>query len=255
MSTSITHEERNAPTRSGGIANAIPEDGRSIGRDRKCAVVAGVLFITAIATGVLSKLLLGLVEQPDYLSTIAGNQTRMALGALCIIVMSFAGAGIAIALYPVLRRHGEGLALGAVSFRTMEAVIFLIAAIAQFSLLALSDRYLTAGQAEAASLGAIGAWLLEARVWLFSSAGAIAFGLGALLYYWIFFRSRLIPRWLAVWGLIAIVMHLAMAVSVLFGLSPDSGTANVLNLPIFLNELVLGVWLIAKGFDRSRVAA
>jgi hypothetical protein len=214
-----------------------------------------VLFITAIAAGVLSKLLLSLVEQPDYLSTIAGNQTRMALGALCIIVMSFAGAGIAIALYPVLRRHGEGLALGAVSFRTMEAVIYLIVAIAQFSLLALSERYLTAGPAQAASLAATGAWLGEARVWLGSSAGAIAFGLGALFYYWIFFRSRLIPRWLSVWGLIAIIMHLAMAVSVLFGLSPDSGTANALNLPIFLNELVLGVWLIAKGFDRSRVAA
>ena len=232
-----------------------PVPRRRMDGDRKCAVVAGVLFITAIAAGVLSKLLLGLVEQPDYLSTIAGNQSRMALGALCIIVMSFAGAGIAIALYPVLRRHGEGMALGAVSFRTMEAVIFLVAGIVQFSLLALSERYLTAGPAEAASLGAIGAWLLEAEVWLFSSAGAIAFALGALLYYWIFFRSRLIPRWLSVWGLIAIVMNLAMAVSVLFGLSPDSGTASVLTLPIFLNELVLGVWLIAKGFDRSRVAA
>lgn len=232
-----------------------PVPRRKMDGDRECAVVAGVLFITAIAAGVLSKLLLGLVEQPDYLSTIAGNQTRMALGALCIIVMSFAGAGIAIALYPVLRRHGEGMALGAVSFRTIEAVIFLIAAIAVFSLLALSERYLTAGPAEAASLGAIGAWLLEARVWLFSSAGAIAFCVGALFYYWIFFRSRLIPRWLSVWGLVAIVMNLAMAVSVLFGLSPDSATANALTLPIFLNELVLGVWLIAKGFDRSRVAA
>lgn len=223
--------------------------------DRKCAVVAGVLFITATAAGVMSSLLLGLVEQQDYLSTIAGNQTRMALGAVCIIVMSFSGAGIAIALYPVLRRHGEGMALGAVCFRTMEAVIFLVAGIVQFSLLALSERYLTAGPVQAASLEAIGAWLREARVWLFSSAGAIAFGLGALLYYWIFFRSRLIPRWLSVWGLIAIVMHLAMAVSVLFGLSPDSATANALNLPIFLNEMVLAVWLIAKGFDRSPVAA
>ena len=147
-----------------------------------------------------------------YLSTIAGNQSRMALGALFVMVMSFAGAGIAIALYPVLRRHGEGMALAAVSFRTMEAVIFLVAAIAMFSLLALSERYLTAGPADAASLAAIGAWLLEARVWLISGAGAIAFCLGALFYYWIFFSSRLIPRWLSVWGLIAIVMNLAMAV-------------------------------------------
>ena len=232
-----------------------PVPRRTMDGDRKCAVVAGVLFITAIAAGVLSKLLLGLVERPDYLSTIAGNQTRMALGALCIIVMSFAGAGVAIALYPVLRRHGEGLALGAVSFRIMEAVIFLIAAIVQFSLLGLSERYLTAGPAEAASVGAIGAWLLEARVWLFSSAGAIAFCIGALLYYWIFFRSRLIPGGSPCGASIAIVMNLAMAVSVLFGLSPDSATANALTLPIFLNELVLGVWLIAKGFDRSRVAA
>jgi hypothetical protein len=206
--------------------------------DRKRAVVAGVLFLTAIVA----------------VSTIAGSQTRMALGTVCIIVMSFSGAGIAIALYPVLRRHGEGMALGAVCFRTIEAVIFLVAGIAQFSLLALSERYLAAGPAQAASLGDIGAWLLEARVWLFSSAGAIAFCLGALLYYWIFFRSRLLPRWLSVWGLIAIVMHLAMAVSVLFGPSPDSATANALNLPIFLNEIVLGVWLIVKGFDRSPVA-
>ena len=84
----------------------------------------------------------------------------------------------------------------------------------------------------------------------------LAFGVGALMYYWVLYRSRLVPRWLSAWGLVAIASLMLSGVLVMFGvIEPLSPPQVVLALPIFLQEMVLAVWLIAKGFDSSAIAA
>ena len=83
----------------------------------------------------------------------------------------------------------------------------------------------------------------------------LAFGLGALMYYWVFYRSRLVPRWLSAWGLVAVASLMVSGVLVMFGvIEPMSTTQVVLALPIFLQEMVLAVWLIAKGFNPSAIS-
>jgi hypothetical protein len=77
-----------------------------------------------------------------------------------------------------------------------------------------------------------------------------AFSLGAFMYYYLFFRSRLIPRWLSGWGIAAIILITAACVLALFNDNPVSGYI-LLAFPIFLQEMVLAVWLIVKGFNPS----
>jgi hypothetical protein len=78
-----------------------------------------------------------------------------------------------------------------------------------------------------------------------------AFSLGALMYHWIFFQSRLIPRWLSIWGLVAVGLVFVSGLVSMFGGSSLSTISDILNLPNFVNELVLAVWLIVKGFDQE----
>ena len=87
--------------------------------------------------------------------------------------------------------------------------------------------------------------------------GVLAFGVGALMYYYIFYQTKLIPRWLSVWGLVAIVALLAAALLTVFDGEPFSvsGSLIILALPIALQEMVMAIWLIAKGFNSPAFAA
>jgi hypothetical protein len=87
-------------------------------------------------------------------------------------------------------------------------------------------------------------------------AGLLAFGLGALMYYYIFFQTKLVPRWLSGWGLIGIILIIVTSMLVMFRvIGPMSTTQVVLAVPIAVQEMVLAVWLIVKGFNSSAIAS
>lgn len=96
--------------------------------------------------------------------------------------------------------------------------------------------------------------MLEAGDWIAVPLD-VAFGLGALMFYYLFYQSKLIPRFLSVWGLIGATLLLAAGLLGMFGLSPFSTILIFLNLPIAVNEMVLAVWLIVKGFNPSAIAS
>jgi hypothetical protein len=224
-------------------------------RSRKTAIVAGVLFIAATAASLLgTSFTQSTLDAPDYLVKISANQSQITLGVLFQFIAAVTSAGIAISLYPTLRRHNEGLALGSVGFRIMEGVFYIVAALGQLSLLSLSQEYVKAGAPAASDFQILGTLILAGRNWANFVFGVISFCLGALMYYYVFFQSKLIPRWLSGWGLIAIAMLLAMSLSIMFGAQP-SGTTLLLAAPIALQEMVLAVWLIAKGFNPSAIAS
>jgi hypothetical protein len=151
-------------------------------------------------------------------------------------------------MYPTLRKANVGLALGSVVFRTVEAVLYVIAVVSLLSLLTLGQEVVV-GAAERASLGVVGGLLLSLREHA-ALAGVFAFCLGAFLYYTALFQARLIPRWLSGWGIAAILSMSTAAVLALFNNVAVTGYAP-LALPIFLQEMVLAIWLIAKGFEPS----
>jgi len=222
------------------------------------ARIAGALFIAATAATVLGDILTGsIVGAPDYLVQIAANHNLVVLGALLKIVSAAAGAGIAIALYPVLRKHNEGLALGSVGFRLVEGVFYLVAALGLLSLLSLGQEYASAGPQAAPALQVLGTLILAARVWAGFVVGVIFFCLGAAMYYYVLYRSRLIPRWLSAWGLAGLALVFSMTLLIAFRerISGPSGMLLLLAVPIGLQEMVLAVWLIVKGFNPSAIAS
>ena len=226
-------------------------------KDRRTAVVAGVLFIVATTASLLGRVVLldPILEGTNALAKVAANQNQVAAGALVGLVGFFASASIAIALYPVLRRYSEGLSLGAVGFRLMEGVLYSVGAVCVLSMVTLGRGLVEAGTPTLSELQASGALLLAVRSWA-GMVGTLAFYVGGLMYYVVFYRSRLVPRWLSGWGVVAVAMGFTASVLVVFQvITAMSAPQIVLNLPIFLQEMVLAVWLIAKGFNATVLAS
>lgn len=210
------------------------------------ATTAGVLLITATAASLVATALLGsLLDGAGFLAGVAQHTDRMLTAALFQLLGAFTSASIAIALYPVLRHHAAGLALGSVGFRIVEGTFYAISAVGTLVLVSLSDELASGGSAAVQASAGMVRDLREAA----AVAGVLAFYVGGSLYYAIFYRSRLIPRWLSIWGLAGTALGAVGALLVLFqAVETMSGTQVALNVPIGLQELVLAVWLLWKGF-------
>jgi len=225
---------------------------------QKTARVAGVLFILATAAGLAGAGVLGsALQAPDFLSSISMDGNRLLVSALLSFVAACASAGIAIALYPVLRKFNEGLALGSVGFRLIEAVFYIVGTLCLLAIFALSHEYAGVSGQVASYTETLGRLLRTAKDLAGFILGVMAFCIGGGLYYVVFYRSRLIPRWLSAWGLIALMLLFSAVLITLFDGEPYSVSGNLvfLALPIALQEMVLAVWLIVKGFNASAIPA
>jgi len=225
--------------------------------NRKTAIVVGILFIFATVVNLLSNVafLKPILDAPDYLSRIFASENQILIGSLLHIIASFACAGIAIALYPVLRKYNEGLALGSVGFRVAEAMLYVFGSIGVLMLLPLSQEFIKAGMPATSYFQTLANSLLSMRDWT-GILAVIAFGPGALMYYAIFYKSKLIPRWLSGWGLIAAALCLISGILVMFNIIEFFTPVQIaINIPIALQEMVLAVWLIVKGFNPSAIAS
>jgi hypothetical protein len=217
---------------------------------RTNATIAGVLYIIGTVAGMLSLALSEpLRTTQDFLAGAAANANQVIAAALCVLLMCLSLAMVPVVLYPVLKRHSQVLALGYVVFRgALETVTGLMAPIAWLLLVAMGQSYVQAGAAAASGFQASGALLLKAGGG--SSFLGIVFLLGAMMFYAVLYRSRLVPRWITVWGLAAMVPYLAAEFLAMFALlDPMSSTAILLHIPLALQEMVMAVWLIVKGFN------
>jgi hypothetical protein len=222
---------------------------------RANAIAVGVLFIACSAASILSIVPLGAaVGAPVDFAELAANDNQVVWTALIEFVWAATGMGIAIGLYPILRKFNPALSLGSVAGRVVEGVFVLVGTLSLLVLLTVSQQ--AAGSAAPSSFQATGDALVAVRDWVQGFVALIPFGIGALMYYYVLYRSRLVPRWLSGWGLVAIGLFLVATVYA--GFTQDFGftTVNtVLNIPIGLQEMVLAVWLIVKGFNRSALAS
>lgn len=175
---------------------------------------------------------------------------------LLTFIGAAASASIAISLYPILRRYNEGLALGSVGFRLIEGVLYIVGAIFLLLLLTLSQEFVKAGAQNSSYFQTLGVVFLAGYHWVGFVGAVLAFYLGALMYYYIFYQTKLVPRWLSGWGLVGATLGIVASLLVMFGLiGPLSTFQVVLNLPIAVQEMVLAVWLIARGFNSSAIAS
>jgi hypothetical protein len=223
--------------------------------NRKTAAIVGVLYLVGTASGGLSRIVTGpVLGAQDRLLYISANQSQMIAGALLVLLMGLALAMVPVMVFPVLRKTSERLAMGYVVFRGgLETFTYIVMTFGWLSLVPLSRAYVQAA-AQAPGFQALGTWLLETKQ--MSGILGIVFPLGALMFYSLLYRSRLIPRWISVWGLIAAVPYLASGVLDMFSLASSwSAVRDIVQAPMALQELVLAVWLIAKGFSPPVLAA
>ena len=213
--------------------------------DRKTAIRVGVLYIIGTAAGVLSVVFAGsILGDSNYLIKVSENQNQMVTGALLVLTMGFSLAMMSVVLYPILKRHNETLALGVILFRgALEAVMYIAVVLCWLLLLIVSQEYVQAGTPDASHFQTLGALLLKATDQM-DSILRIVFSLGALMIYYLFHQSRLLPRWLSIWGLIGGVLYLASGLSAMFSVG-----LGILMAPLALQEMVMAVWLIVKGFN------
>jgi hypothetical protein len=211
--------------------------------DRKAAVWIGVLYIIGTVGMVLSVVVTSAVlSGPAYLAQVAAQPNQVAIGALLVLLPGFALAMVPVVFWPVGKRYNETLAMGYVVFRgALETVFYVVIALGWLLLIALSTQPDTAPLAGFVRSVVTVAW---------DQLTAIPFGLGGLMFYVLLFQSRLVPRWLSTWGLVAAALYIVPSIGNMFGHS-----LGVLMAPLAVQEMVMAVWLIAKGFNSTAVAA
>ncbi len=223
--------------------------------NKSLARTMGILYVIGTLAGILSRVLTGpILNAPDILLSIVANENQLVFGALCVLIMGMALTMIPVVAFPVLKKHNEILALGYVVFRgALEAVAYMMIVVSWLISVPLSRLY-QAGTPEAANLQAVGSILLETQE--MGVVLMIVFGLGGLMLYYLLYRTKLVPRWLSGWGIIALILNFAAGLLSMFNLiNPLLTISTLLQFPIFLQEMVLAVWLIVKGFNTSAIVS
>jgi len=214
---------------------------------RKTALVAGVFYLMTMVS-IPTLALYGPVKSKDFIIS-SGADTGALWGCFLEVVVALAGIGTAITLFPVVKRQNEGMALGFVAARTLEAAMIFTGVASLLSLVTLRQDLGTATGADAASLITIGASHVATYHWAFTLGGSLMPGINAILLGTLMYRSGLVPRVLPVIGLIGVPLHITAVVLTMFGVIDRVGSvALIAALPIFVWELSLGIYLVVKGF-------
>jgi hypothetical protein len=221
---------------------------------RKTALVAGIFYlITFVSIPTLG--LYSSVKARDFIIS-SGADTGVLLGGFLEVIVALAGIGTAVTLFPVVRRQNEGMALGFVAARTLEAAMIFTGVASLFSLVTLHQDLGTATGAGAASLTTIGASHIATYNWAFTLGQSLMPGINALLLGTLMYRSGLVPRALPVIGLIGAPLHITAVVLTMFGVIDRVGSVALLAaLPIAVWEFSLGVYLVVKGFRPCPITA
>jgi len=222
---------------------------------RKTARIVGILFIIATVAGFLSVAFLGpVLADSDYLISFSASKNQVVMGALLDLIGAAAFVIISIVIFPVLKKHSEGLALGYIVARSFEAVPFIIGNISLLSLITVSQAYIQAGAEATSSFLPIGTGLLATYDWTQLLGPRVLASLAALPFYYVLYQSKILPRWISVWGLIGAPLYFASGLLPMFDLlDPFSPIGVLLFLPAALLEMVLAVWLIVKGFNSTAI--
>jgi hypothetical protein len=218
---------------------------------RKTALVAGLLYLITFVSSIPALFILSpVLHHADYIIS-AGADTRIVWGCLLDLVNALAAIGTAVALFPVVKRQNEGLALGFVMSRMLEGAVVLIGIV---SLLAIVTLRQNPAGADPATLLATGHSLVAVRDWTFLLGPGLMPAFNALLLGTLMYRSRLVPRFIPLMGLIGAPLLLVADLATLFGHNTQTSAASFfLTLPVAAWELSVGLYMTIKGFRPSPI--
>ncbi len=215
---------------------------------RRTSIIVGLLFIIATASTLLSWFGFMSIYDANYLTVVAANEVPMIIGVILFLTLAASAIGIPIAIYPILRKYNESLALGYFAARIFEAIFVVFGVINLVAILSLSQVYVDAVAPVVSYFETSGALLLEAFDWS-SILLDFPFFLSALLLNYMLYRTKLVPKWLSLWGFIGAIVYVGYVVSLLF--LPFH--LEIFAAPLGIQEMALAAWLIIKGFSPPNV--
>lgn len=222
---------------------------KSTNSSRRSAVITGVLLIAGMVAGIFS--VVPVIDGADYMVKAFANENQVLIGALFQLLMVVAYVGIPILIYPILSKHNKGLALGSVAFGIIAGVFIIIGVIVLLLLLTLSHEFAKAGAQDASYFHTLGGLLQAGRDLVNHVATTLSFVIAMLLYNCIFYQTKLVPRWLSVWGIVGSIWSILASLLFMIRLIGVDETYMVLNIPIAFQQLALAIWLIVRGFNRA----
>ena len=207
--------------------------------------LVGLLFLIQLITAAVSYsvLLEPILYGGNFLEDMQAKATTVRVALFLDLICGAAIVAIAVLLFPILKMFSERIAMWYVGLRCVEFATIIVSGILLLTLLSISHDTSTTGISDATKLEGIGRVVLQARGWT-QNMTIIVYGLGAIMFYFLLYRSRLLPRFISIWGLGAVVLLLTEIILDTFG----HGYGMPLMMPMGLNELFLGGWLLVKGF-------
>jgi hypothetical protein len=222
---------------------------------RKTALVAGIFYLITFISIPTLALYSPVKNHRDWILS-SGSHTGVLVGGFLEVIVALAGIGTAVTLYPVVKRQNEGVALGFVAARVLEASMIFAGAVSLLSLVTLRQDLGGAAGANAAALVTTGASHVAVYNWTFLLSQTLMPGINALLLGSLMYRSRLVPRVIPVMGLIGGPLLIIAVFATLFEQhSSLGGLAGLPVIPVAAWEFSLGVWLVVKGFKPSPITA
>ncbi|MEK4436174.1 DUF4386 domain-containing protein [Paenibacillus sp. FSL K6-2862] len=224
-------------------------------QDRRNGIIIGIFYIVAAVTSVIAVISYEpVLSEQWYLSVANGFKTKVLLGVLNDLILVLTAVGTSVMLFPYLRRWNEQLALGYLCFRFMEAVLIAVGVVSILGLVQLSIYYEGNSLASIENLKELGYMLQAFHRWTSMLGPNFMLGINTALYSYLLFRTRLVPRTLALSGIITATLVFIAGLLEMFGIiEPLSAVKGVIALPVGVYELSLSVWLIAKGFDKKNL--
>jgi hypothetical protein len=232
--------------------------GVQVSSQRKIALVTGVFFIIIIIPAPIAAFILyaPVLNDPNYIVDAGGADTIVKLGAFLEVIIAIAIIGTAVTLFPILKRQNEGFALGYVAARVLESTVIVVGIISLLSVVSLRQDFAGAAGADAASLTTAGKSLVAIHDWTFLFGPGLMSGVNGVLLGYLMYSSRLVPRPLALVGLVGGPLLFASGVAVLLGvIEAGSVWQGISTIPVAAFEVLLGIWLIVKGFNPSAAAS
>ncbi len=214
---------------------------------RTTARVVGIVYLAGFVVGIVGNIMIkSVLDAPNHLATISASAMTVAFGAILWLLAVVGDAGHGVLMFPVLKQHSERMAIGYLAFRIVDAIFIAVMVLFMLIQIPLGSEYLKAAASNASFLQALSAVSAQASQYAYQ-IGMSALGVSGLMLCYTLYRAKLVPAWLAIWGLVGYAIILVGMVSAVMG----SGLGDLSSIPGGLWEVFMGVWLIAKGFSSS----
>jgi len=226
---------------------------------RRTEILIALLWIITAAGAIGGAILINpIINAPDYLTVVFPKSATITSGMFGWMINDIGIVFIGILMYPIIKKQSESMALGYLSMRMFESVLMIVGVFFALMLIPLSRDFINAGTADTATLQTIGSILKQAENWFLNLLQLIFLGVGGIILTTIFYQTKLVPRFISVFGFIGYALLLPAAVIGLFGvLDPTpGGPGSILAVPVALWEIIImPFWLFKKGFNTETLAS